>query len=596
MNPPAHRSRSAAAASTLADESGAVLLFVLALVVITLAFGMAILAGVLSSNNLTTHDMRQQRAQAAANAGVQSQLYLQGELQAGSAGSSFDLNGGVLGLSNLLDCVEPTLNANLQITGLTTVSATSSGVCPSQSGGSPLTPIARPVGNHAYEESEFFPGATSLLSGGSPVALEPKIVSVGWDKQNSQYVYSREEAVLGPVEPLPVIGGNNSVYISGVSLNTSGLLGTVLAALEGLLGLSSSSVLTTIDGDVSAASNVTLPSVDVNLNLSVHNSGTSGTADNSLTGVIQLGVNGTLSPTNAVTTAQVLHDGPPPEQPISVPSTLSSCPTGTTNCGLGTYAAGPFYNSATDSVTVPAGQTMTIPGGVYVFCNFVANGNVVASPSSTQAVDIFIDNPHSSRCAPPVNAALTTSPSNFAAADSSFPNQSPDSYGNFAALKGISLCVTCVVSPSQIQIYVVGDNPQGTSPYNDDTYVEIGNPNVTGGSYNGLISTSGDPATEAMVVYAPTSEVEMTTVNCASTTVPLLGTFTLCIPGLFEGNLIGDDVYATAATFEQDLDLGNYALYDGVSLYHVQKYVQCSPPTSLSQYATGNETTDTNGC
>jgi hypothetical protein len=64
------------------------------------------------------------------------------------------------------------------------------------------------------------------------------------------------------------------------------------------------------------------------------------------------------------------------------------------------------------------------------------------------------------------------------------------------------------------------------------------------------------------------------------------------VPGVFDGNLIGDDVSATALTFTQDLDLGNYPLYSGVDLYHVKQYVECSPVSSLS----GNETTDTSGC
>jgi hypothetical protein len=162
-----------------------------------------------------------------------------------------------------------------------------------------------------------------------------------------------------------------------------------------------------------------------------------------------------------------------------------------------------------------------------------------------------------------------------------------DNDGNFTAVQGIDnglLNVTGTLGPSGLQIYDVGDDPQSSSPYDDDTYVQIGNPSQTG-TDGGLLSNN--LTTEAAVVYAPTSEVSMTTAKCVNLIVA-----SVCVPGTFTGNLIGDDVNATALTFTQDLNLGNYPLYDGIELYHVKEYLPCTPVSTL----TGVKATDTSGC
>ncbi len=56
-----------------------------------------------------------------------------------------------------------------------------------------------------------------------------------------------------------------------------------------------------------------------------------------------------------------------------------------------------------------------------------------------------------------------------------------------------------------------------------------------------------------MVIYAPTSSV---TVQAA----------------MFDGALIGDNVSLTAGTITEDLDLGNYPLYNGVSVFRPAQY------------------------
>jgi hypothetical protein len=541
-------------------EDGFVLIIVLALMAVALLIGWALVAESISANSLTTHDTRQRRAQQAADAGVQAQLYQQGESQAGT--TSFDLNGGLLGTSNFLDCMEPQLNASLQITGVVQASLNDPAVCPGAGGTTGSALVPDPVGNHDFYEAEFFPGANPLMSGDSEVELQPKIVSLGYDTSGSKTVYSREEAILSPVEPLPVLGGNDNLNVNGVTI-TGGILGTLLS------GLGLSSLVTTVNGDIEAANNISLPTIDAGLNL---------TLSNGLLGVVQLGKTGTLSPSNGITVAQVLHDGPPPEQPVTVSSSTPDCPSTNVNC----VSFGSYYNATTDDVTVPAGDSTTIPGGVYIFCNFNDQGTVTANASSTAAVQIFIDNPNSTRCTGNGTPVLSSIANSVTGHDEY-------NFGNFIAPGGISngpANVTGVLGPSGLQIYLVGDDPQASNPYDDDTYVQIGNPAT--GRDGGLLSSN--LLTEEMVVYAPTSEVSMTTAQC---TTGLLATLlgTVCVPGTFVGNLIGDDVSATALTVTQDLDLGNYPLYSGVDLYHVQQYVECSPVSSLA-----GTTADTNGC
>ncbi len=98
------------------------------------------------------------------------------------------------------------------------------------------------------------------------------------------------------------------------------------------------------------------------------------------------------------------------------------------------------------------------------------------------------------------------------------------------------------------------------------------------------------PVTQSMVVYAPTSSV---TVNTGVCLVKPGSPCTLGAAGVFSGALIGDNVSVTASTITQDLDLGNYPLYDGVSVFRPVQFIQCDATlTSL----TANATTDTSGC
>ncbi len=548
------------------------MIMVIWLMVIALLFGLAVALVNLDSSSTTTRDARQSRAQQAADAGVEAMMYQQGESTPNT--STFNLNGGLLGTGTFLDCVEPVLNSALQITSLTPVSA-SGGTCPASSGASGTA--TTPVGDHAYYQSLFFPGASTVLSGASDVELQPRIVSLGIDKENSNTVYSREEAILYPIEPLPVIGGNNNTTVTGVSLS-----GGLLSGLLGKLG----SIATVINGDIEAANDVGLPSVDAGLNL---------TLSNGLQGVVQYGnqlcnstSTGSLtcpaSPT-PITTADLLHQAPPVLRPITLPSAsvMPDCPSTNVNCA----SFGSDYNSTTDTLTVPTGTNLVISPGTYVLCNVVeqGTGGITAEPSSSVPVEIFIDNPNSARCSGNGTPTLSSG-------TNSVTGHVEYNFGNFVAPNGVSNGagnVTGVLGASGLQIYVVGDQPTASNPYDDDTYVQIGTPGYTG-TNGGLLSSN--LATEEAVVYAPTSEVSLTTAQSVNLGI-LLGSIN--VPGVFDGNLIGDDVTVAALTLTQDLDLGNFALYNDISLYHVNKYVGCdSSVTSLSSSTTQAQATS--GC
>lgn len=541
----------------LGDESGFALATVMILLLVVMLMGAAAIAATLDSSDITIRSAKQRSAQQAAEAGVQSQLYQQSENEIGNSGSSYDLNGGLLSLGNFLDCIEPQFSLGLAVTGLTNVAANSSGVCPvngtSSVNGGGFVPTS--LGNGAYAESEFIPGASNPKSGASERDLAPKIVSLGWTGSSSPSasgnVFSRVEAILSPISPLPVVGANGTMTLSGVSA----------------LSIPITSV---VNGDLQAGSAMNLPLVTLGVNTSWNNG---------LLAVFKCG----CSQPSGIPVAN--FDGPttvPNRQPISISSSKLDCPTVDSNGNSGCSAFASYYTQGSSStctsaspcsgdiVNVPSGKTMTIYGGDYVFCNFSAAGTVNADPTANDPVRIFIDSPSSPRCAgnnPSKSTNATFSHSEW-------------SEGNFYAANGVNNSEG-ITTPSGVQIYVAGD--QATPPFDDNTFVQLGTPPTAS-----LLSLGLNPLTMGLIVYAPTSNVLMTTAACTG----LLGLSVTCVGGVFEGNLIGNDVTATAATFTQPLDLGDDPLYNGLNAYHIEQEIQCSPVTSLQQ----NATTDTSGC
>lgn len=91
-----------------------------------------------------------------------------------------------------------------------------------------------------------------------------------------------------------------------------------------------------------------------------------------------------------------------------------------------------------------------------------------------------------------------------------------------------------------------------------------------------------------MVVYAPTSSVNLNTSVCL--TLAIVGR--VCAGGVFEGSVVGDNTTVTAGTITQDLDIGNYPLYTGVNAFRPVEYVQCD--TSVTKLTVTSS--DLKGC
>lgn len=540
-------------------EDGYIMVVVLFTLVIALALGAAGLAESLDSRALSFREGRVHRAQQGADAGIQQELFQQAENRIGQSANQYNLNAGLLNQGTFLDCMVPSFSVSGQVSGLATAAVGSAGTCPTNSG--PGNTIATALGNDTWTTSEFIPGAQNPLAGGSETDLYPKIVSLAWNgpqtPSTSNSVFSREEAILAPIFPMPVLHANHDATIQGVSLS-GGILSSVLSAF-GIANLA-----TTIQGDLHVVHDLTLPAADVGINL---------TLSNGLLGDVQYGHKLLPASPAPIVAAQQVNTAPPYRQPLTVSSTKAYCPSPDSNgaSGCSDFPVN-VYNASTHFVTVAAGQTLTLYGGDYVFCNFTvaSGGTVIASPTAAMPVRIFIDSPNSGRCA---------------------GNSGPQ--GSFTAPGGI-VNNEGTTTPSGLQIYVAGDDT--ATPFDNSTSVTIG---TAGAGSNGGLQT-GNPAVESMLLYAPTSSVSVTTATCKS--VVLVGI--VCLPGVFAGSIVGNDVSVAALTLTQDLDLGNDPLYNGANAYRVLQYVQCSPQPFKTQ--SGGTTTytalqhdstiDTNGC
>lgn len=532
------------------DENGQAIVAVLALLVIVLLIGAAVLASGLSSNGDANRDTRARLSQQAADAGVEAQVYQQSEADLGS--SSYNLNGGLLGTGISVDCIVPQLNASLQVTGLVSTFVSSTNSCPqAETSGGTATTYKVPLGNHSYDQSEFFPNEENPGGVSSERELFPEIVSLGSNNgtvpAGTGTVYSREKVLLAPVAPLQAIEGMGSVTLHGLTV-----LGTNLTA--------------TVNGDISTLGQLTLPLLTVGTDLLSSSIFPTFSASTFCTGSCPgtpistahyVTVSTTPCSAGSPSTSCVIQRSPVTisasktdcETPAGVPETCSStlfdC---STSC----------YNAATDTFSMSSG-TAELPPGDYTFCNFSATGGTLeANPTSSAAVRIFIDSPTSSRC----------SGDGYTQNGSGVWNG-----GNFTALSGIDNLLEPTsptgntLAPSGVQIYVANTGA-------NDTTVQIG-PTTESTS---LQSVYG------LIVYAPASSV---TVN-----VPAACVLTVCTGGVLDGSIVGDTVSISALTTTEDLDIGNYPLYSGVNAFHPVEYIQCSSAASL----TGTEATDTSGC
>jgi Tfp pilus assembly protein PilX len=514
----------------LTGEGGFAIVYVLALMVVVLAIGTAGLTESLSSRSLTFRDSRVRRAQQASDAGINRILYEEAETNI----SNWNMNGGPLGLSAAVDCIPVTLSASAQITGLVSTAVNSAGVCPQNSGSS--SAYQEPLGNGAFEESEFIPAATNRM-GGSENDFNPKIVALGFDTTGGNTVYARQLVRLAPIAALQAVEGMNNVTLNGLSA----------------LGLGSIAIA--VNGDVDARGTLTLPTVYAGVNLT---NGLKATiAAPTINGGVVSTVNG-----GTVSQSQIVQ-----RPAITIDASKADCSVSCPSVSGGSGSDG--YDSSTDTLTMThAGASITLSSGDYVFCNFnVTAGTVNVSPTASAPVRIFVDSPNSARCK---NDGLGS-------------NQ-----GNFIASTGINNLLSGAVAPSVFQVYVEGDG----GGYDNATTVNIGDSATctAHAPITGTCIAMSTPVTQEMVVYAPTSAVTINTGVCLLT---LGANCTLGNAGVFDGAIVGDNVTVTASVITQDLDLGNYPLYDGVNVFRPIQYIQCDASvTSL----TGNASTDTAGC
>jgi hypothetical protein len=185
---------------------------------------------------------------------------------------------------------------------------------------------------------------------------------------------------------------------------------------------------------------------------------------------------------------------------------------------------GSAYNSTTDTLTLSSGS-LTIPAGDYVFCNVnVTGGTLLANPTTTGPVRIFVDSPSSNG----PNRNCSGQAGNF--------TDTPG-FGLVSGVGSLLSQVGAVSASGQLQVYMASN---GTAQI---------------GSSNPLSLTS---LTESMFLYAPTATVTVGTTA-------------------FDGNIVGGTTKVYATTLTQNLGLNNYGLYSGVGSFHVIQYQTCTP-------------------
>jgi hypothetical protein len=216
------------------------------------------------------------------------------------------------------------------------------------------------------------------------------------------------------------------------------------------------------------------------------------------------------------------------------------------NCTIKCLGEPGYISGNQNEIYIQNGRELELtPGAEYVLCSFVTNGPVTVPTNTTNAskpVRIFIDSPSSKRC------------EKFAAHDNI-------SDGSFIAEKGIGGVVNgSLLSPTQLQIYIVGNGTNDGTFFRSKTAVSTGN---------------------AFFLYAPTSKVELEA-------------------PLFAGNLIGYDVTVSSLAYTQNLGIDNYPLSASEGVFRVTGYTQCPLANTSGQAVTKLTTTsasaDSSGC
>jgi hypothetical protein len=600
------------------EESGQALVLAIAIVILGLLLGLGAVAYGLNAGQASNHDEHARGSQQAADSGVQASVFQ----EAGTAAVGYNVTSGSLG--NLLVCTVPEINATtgLQV-GTTTVSvAAANGACPSAvtTSGATIQNPWFPLSNENYYESVFFPNVqtpsinSGLPTGYSPGGLSvefPEIVSIGCNttattgaadcqgNASGAAKYSRDLAILDPTGPLQAIEAGNNAYLQGgLSLvNSVPVVQSLLSSLglSGLLSGLSCNLLhlgcstypaMILDGNVAAGNDVQLPNILLGVNTDASITSLLGSLSNlnlgalgALVGTVDYGNQqaATVSPGPTVTQSGSYSASGTTLAEIAnqVHTSSGLCtagnPSNTCTLARPTFTIGSSQALTTSSqLTLPTGATLpssgtstgdlsmstgtlTLAAGTYFFCNVNVTGGTVVGPS-TGAAQIYVLQPGASQC-----------------------SGDTGSQGNFTVTPGINAPtglsatvngVTSTVNPSTVQIYVAG-NPNdalavgtATAP---STSVSIG---------------SGSAVTQAMVIYAPRSNVSVST------------------GAAFVGSAVGWNVTLNAVMVLQDLNLGNYPLSSVVNGVKIEQNVECS--NAVTQLAaptsTTAEATDTAGC
>jgi hypothetical protein len=589
------------------EETGQALVIAIAIVVIGMLLALGAAAYALNSGKASSHDEHTRGAQQAADTAVQASL----AAQAGTAAVGYG-NVTSTSLGSLLACIVPQINLStgLQI-GTTSIGVNlANGGCPSavDTTGKNITNPWLSLSNGNYYESAVFQNAQPQAGsvGASAFSVQfPEIVGLGCNTTASSGAsdcatnasgnarYARDLTLLAPTAPLQAIEAGNNVYLnSATGLNVTQclqlLLGlNVVGALNCLLGGPPVMVL---NGTVAAGNDVQVPSVllGVNVNLSLASLLTSvfslnlGNAISGLLGTIDYGnaynetsvtpAAGTTgsgsyatSGTPFATVANIVHASggqctagqPSTNCTLARPTfTLSSSQALTGTAGMsGTGYVSPTTGTSAGDLTMSSG-TLNLAAGTYVFCNVNITGNATVNGPSSGAAQIFVLQPGAPQC----------------------PTPSANNQGNFSVASGINTSsvqgivngLTGVVNPSTVQIYVAG-NPSDALVVGKATAVP---------TTNVSLGANGSALTQAVVIYAPRSNVSVNTTAA------------------FVGSAIGWNVSLQALAVVQDLNLGGFPFASVVNGIKVNQNVECSNSVTQLAPVTSStaQTSDTAGC
>ncbi|MEA2156915.1 MAG: hypothetical protein QOE11_3055 [Solirubrobacteraceae bacterium] len=463
----------------------------LVLTVTLLVAGIAI-SDTVTARKFTDTDRRADAAQQAADAGLQIAMYRANQMNIGKS----DFNSGLTGLVNSISCLVPGVDASGYVSTFTTVTLALQTACPTKPpvAGGPVTPPPAwnyfALGNRTSYAYQFLPGASPTLTPTTGHAsLNPIIVAIGREdngtpSDTSDDVVRRVEGILNPIDPFEMIEATGDLTFS--------------AALA-----------TTLNGDVRTNGDLKI----------------TGLLGGTLAGVSLLSpflrpanVQYGGTKTGALTVASVIKNTTPfTRAPVTISPSKANCPVA--------CPAAAYYDSSSDRLTLTSGQSLTLAGGDYVFCNVsVASGATLnTSLTATAPTRIFIDSPNSARC-------------------------SSGGGGNLSLLGNLN---TVNVTPSQLQIYMAGNGAAGASTATINTKLLSGTP--------------------AFFLYAPNTDVTMTFLlfqgNVIGRNVVMNASCTLNVLGVC---LLGTDVIS------QDLGLYNLPLSSAVGVFSRKQYIQCA--------------------